>query len=301
MKTFKCINCGKDVKRKKEGKFCSKECESEYKKSHPKHIIRVDRIPVKCAYCGKEEMVRPYRAIRYVCCSTQCLGKYNSIRYSKKVKLICPICNKEYEVQSSKVNKHKTCGDKDCVSKWRKMISIGSKNPKYKWPEDLLAEQSVNQEKHSKSKIIYLHVVKINLGLNSTKEIPKGYVVHHKDANHENNDPHNLVVLPKSTHRRIHTIFGNALINALHTNRISKDDFIKVCNKEQWEFYKEIIDLDVTRQAVVKQGELLGRPEEENQHPSIYRNIYEGSSTNERVLTDNAEDSNFDTSALPNI
>lgn len=37
-------------------------------------------------------------------------------------------------------------------------------------------------------------------------------------------------------------------------------------------------------QAVVKQGELLEIPEEENQHPSIYRNIYEGSTTNERVL-----------------
>ena len=52
-------------------------------------------------------------------------------------------------------------------------------------------------------------------------------------------------------------------------------------------------------QAVVKQGELLGNPEGVNQHPSIYRNIIEGSTTNSRVLTDNAEDGNTDTSALP--
>ena len=52
-------------------------------------------------------------------------------------------------------------------------------------------------------------------------------------------------------------------------------------------------------QAVVKQGELLENPEGVNQHPSIYRNIIEGSTTNSRVLADNAEDSNADTSALP--
>lgn len=54
-------------------------------------------------------------------------------------------------------------------------------------------------------------------------------------------------------------------------------------------------------QAVVKQGELLESHEDDNQHPSIYRNIIEGSTTNSRVLTENAEDSNANTSALPNL
>lgn len=72
-----------------------------------------------------------------------------------------------------------------------------------------------------------------------------------------------------------------------------------MCNEEQKNFYKEIIDLNITHQVVVKQGELLETPEEDNQQPSIYRNIIEGSTTNERVLPDNAEDGNFDTSALP--
>ena len=53
--------------------------------------------------------------------------------------------------------------------------------------------------------------------------------------------------------------------------------------------------------AVVKQGELLESLEEGNQQPSIYRNIYEGSTTNERDLTCNDEVGNFDTSALPDI
>ena len=63
-------------------------------------------------------------------------------------------------------------------------------------------------------------------------------------------------------------------------------------------FYKEIIDLNITHQAVQKQGELLERPEVANQQQSIYRNVIEGSTTNVRVLTGKAEDSNSDTSAL---
>ena len=53
------------------------------------------------------------------------------------------------------------------------------------------------------------------------------------------------------------------------------------------------------RQVVVKQGELLENPEEDNQQLNIYRNIYESSTTNSRDLTDNAEVGNADTSALP--
>ena len=72
-----------------------------------------------------------------------------------------------------------------------------------------------------------------------------------------------------------------------------------MCNEEQRNFYKEIIDLNVKDQVVVKQGELLETHEDGNQQPSIYRNIIEGSTTNSQILADNAEDGNTDTSALP--
>ena len=72
-----------------------------------------------------------------------------------------------------------------------------------------------------------------------------------------------------------------------------------MCNEAQVKFYKEIIDLDVTRQVVLKQGELPESLEVDNRQPSIYRNIIEGSTTNSQVLADNAEDGNTDTSALP--
>lgn len=51
--------------------------------------------------------------------------------------------------------------------------------------------------------------------------------------------------------------------------------------------------------ARLKQGELLETPtNEDNQQPSLGSNTLEGSTTNNRVLPDNAEDSNVDTSAL---
>ena len=89
------------------------------------------------------------------------------------------------------------------------------------------------------------------------------------------------------------------MIHALHTGVLDRDLFFKMCEGAQAEFYKEIIDLDVTRQVVLKQGELPESLEVDNRQPSIYRNIIEGSTTNSRVLADNAEDSNADTSALP--
>lgn len=46
---------------------------------------------------------------------------------------------------------------------------------------------------------------------------------------------------------------------------------------------------------VLKQGELLERPEEVNQQPSLGSDTLDGSETNSRVL----RDSNADTSALP--
>ena len=259
----------------------------------------MNRVEVKCAQCGKIEYVYPSRAKKYLCCSTKCLGKYNSLRYSKKIQLVCPICGKTYECKQSAIEHHRTCGDKDCRTKWLSQTRTGENNSNYKHIEieELLKSKS-SSKNHDKSRHIYQHVVKCVLKLNSISDIPKGYVIHHKDANHENNNPENLVLLPKSTHRLIHTIFGNILINALHTGKIDRETFFKMCSEEQALFYKEIIDLNVTHQAVIKQGELLEQPEVVNQQPSVYRNVIEGSTTNGRVLTGKAEDSNSDTSAL---
>lgn len=53
---------------------------------------------------------------------------------------------------------------------------------------------------------------------------------------------------------------------------------------------------------LLKQGELLETPtvyDRDNQQPSLDSNILEGSTTNSQIQTDNTEDSNGNTSALP--
>jgi hypothetical protein len=46
---------------------------------------------------------------------------------------------------------------------------------------------------------------------------------------------------------------------------------------------------------------LLEHPNKDNQQPSLGSNTFEGSTTNNRVLSDKSEDSNVDTSTLPGI
>lgn len=50
---------------------------------------------------------------------------------------------------------------------------------------------------------------------------------------------------------------------------------------------------------VEQQGELLGSQDTDNQQPSLASNSFEGSTTRETIQTDNAEDNDVSTSALP--
>lgn len=53
-----------------------------------------------------------------------------------------------------------------------------------------------------------------------------------------NNDPENLVVLPKYIHRLIHTKFGNILIRGIHTGALSREDFFNICTDEEKEILR---------------------------------------------------------------
>lgn len=52
-------------------------------------------------------------------------------------------------------------------------------------------------------------------------------------------------------------------------DRITRKTFRKICNDEQWNFYKEIIDLDVTKQVIVKESE----KKEKQENESVYKQI----------------------------
>lgn len=52
--------------------------------------------------------------------------------------------------------------------------------------------------------------------------IPDNYHVHHIDNNHDNNDPNNLVAIPKSYHKSLHSNYGFYLSIA-RANLITKE------------------------------------------------------------------------------
>lgn len=211
------------------------------------------RVEVICKVCGKHEFVPESRAKKYVTCSKKCLGELQSERYSKRAELVCPICGEVYECKQSALKHHRTCGKKECRSKWYSQSRIGEKNPNYKTYEDVLREESAHGEKHDKSKTSYRHIVKFFFNLKSEKDIPSGYVVHHKDANHMNNTPENLVMLPKSAHTLIHRLFGNILISALHGGVIDRETFYKMCNDAEKAFYEKVENLNITCQKIISQ------------------------------------------------
>lgn len=164
-----------------------------------------------------------------------------------------------------------TCS-KECMGKMRSKVFVGELNPNYNNTKDRVLYTNNGKQ--------YYYCIRHNHPYKGYLD----YVPEHRliveehynlfDKNGLNNDINNLIPLTRSEHTSIH-------------------------NNE-----KTIIrDVDGRIKTVVfKQGELLEtHNDNDNQQPSISSNAFKGSTTNSRVQTDNAEDSNADTSALPSI
>ena len=292
-----CVQCGCKFNAKKgaKRKFCSRDCYNAFYKEHGYYWNKKDRVEVKCLTCGKTEFVTKSRARKYKFCSKKCesISRTKSLEERDFVIKICPTCGKEFIVKKSS-EARRICCSKKCDFERRIAIKMynGENNPNYK---GFVIENGVKRKSYERYKDGHQRIVFDYFGI----KIPPTYHIHHKDANPSNNDYCNLVILPKETHMLIHRWFGNILLNAVSNKKITRELFFSLCTNEQAELYKNIIDLNITNQAVVKQGELLENSEVDNQQPSVYRNIYVGSTTNSRDLTDNAEVGNADTSALP--
>ena len=290
----KCIECGALFVSKKSSqrKFCSHKCFLSYYKKQGYSWNKKDRVKVVCSICGKEEFVIKSRALKYRFCSKLCesKGKTKSLEEKNLISKLCPICGQKFIIKASS-SERRVCCSKKCLYELKQKTSVGERNPNYK---GFVIENGVRRKSYERYKDAHQRIVFDYFGIH----IPPLYHIHHKDCNPKNNELSNLVVLPNTVHMLIHRWFGNILLSAITKNIISRKMFFSLCTDEQRILYENIIDLNITNQAVVKQGELLGNPEVDNQQPSIYRNIYVGSTTNSRVLTGNAEDSNADTSAL---
>lgn len=106
--------------------------------------------------------------------------------------------------------------------------------------------------------------------IDGVKVLKDEYHIHHKDENKTNNNINNLEVLTQSEHSSLHCKTKTIIRDSVNGRIIG----------------------------VLKQGELLESLEEDNQQPSDSSNTIEGSTTNSRVPSDKAGDSNANTSAL---
>ena len=278
-----CEYCGNEFLceyRTKKRRFCSKNCASMAQK-HKKNN-ESEKVMKQCLVCGKVEYVAKSRAKTYKTCSIECSKIYRKNKPKKQITKKCPICGKEFSFKSSSESHHKTCGSQECKSKWYSITRSGSLNSNYKSLQKALQLSSTCQiEKHSQSRPIYMQLVKCVLGLKNVRSIPKGYVVHHKDANHLNNELENLILIPIQAHRQIHTIFGNVLINALHTGKLDREIFFSICNDDQRKFYENIIDLDITKQSIV----MINKNDIDYSINDNENNIYKFIYVNEKDIT----------------
>lgn len=86
-------------------------------------------------------------------------------------------------------------------------------------------------------------------------------------------------------------------VNEIYIKTQSKNNFLKLVTPYIIPSLKYKL-IPYADRVHVKQGELLEHPNKDNQQPSLDSNVFEGSTTNNRVLPDNTGDSNVDTSTL---
>lgn len=255
-------------------------------------------ITKKCEYCGKEFQVIDCRKDTARFCSKECMNNASKGEYNCK----CEICGKllHRKPYTLEKNKHVTCS-RECLNKLKSILYTGEGNHQYGLKGELNAsfKGKIIKKKNNKVVDVLIHesthpycdnngrvklhrlIVEQNYKrfdnkyfdkVNNRIVLKKTVDVHHLNFNHDDNRIENLVPLTKREHRILHSANNIIVRNKLNGRIIG----------------------------VFKQGELLENPEVDNQQPSLSSNTFEGSTTNNRVQTDNAEDSNIDTSALCN-
>lgn len=266
-------------------------------KINVKGVNNSSRLVTKvCKYCGKEFIIPAnYGVGKY--CSRECSFLAKRVVHTPNTK--CEYCGKDIYIKPSRLRRTKHhCCSKECMGKLRKSLYLGENNPKYNKLQDKVIVHNngniyyeVPVENHPfahkpRGKRQYYkehrYVVEQNYKLfdekyfviiNGVHYLNPNIDVHHKNGITTDNSIDNLEPLTRSEHTKEH----------------NKEKFILRDDKNG-----RII-------GVVKRGELLGKLKlKVNQQPSIDRNIDKGSTTNSRVLTSNVEDSNANTSALPN-
>ena len=250
----------------------------------------------KCLCCGKIFEKPAWYGKGYYC-SKECADIAKKANHKPNV--VCEYCGKKFYRKPSQIAKTKhNCCSKQCMGNLRKSIYSGENNPNFNNRKDRIKDYiqgrlyyDIHVENHPFAHKCHnigsyykehRYIVEQNYQLFDEKYFViidgKHYLkpeisVHHINEITTDNRIENLVPMTKSEHTSEHN----------KTKIISRDKLGRITG-------------------VIKQGELLeNHKANDNQQPSIDRNINEGSTTNSRDLASNVEVSNANTSALPNI
>ena len=222
---------------------------------------------LNCVICSKEFVRFGKQAKIAKCCSFECLGKLNKAVNNCN----CLQCKKDFHKKlSQRRTKHGDFCSTVCYGAWKSINLRGVNNANFRnvmydtegsrivWSDTL-----GRMKMHHAVSFEYLNISKL----------PKGFCVHHRDCNHQNNTIENLVLLNASDHRWLHTQYGNATLWAFYNNKVKLEDLINWSNDKQRA--KKLLQLNIIEQkltGVFKLDELLEKPEEVNQQPSLELN-----------------------------
>lgn len=201
-----------------------------------------------CETCGDNFSVIRARAVTAKYCSTGC----RDIGLKKAPNQTCIVCEKKFHMKQSQINRYArelgTVCSYACSGVLKAKAFLGENNPNYKG-------RNTDQDGYR----IYSPPASYLLGLKRMKlhqaicceslgiqKIPKGFHVHHRDCDIENNTPNNLVVLTPSEHKWLHKQYGVATLWAYMHTKVSLESLINWSDdKEQ---ASKLLALDVTQQ-----------------------------------------------------
>lgn len=174
-----------------------------------------------------------------------------------KQKKFVKIAKKTYKVKCSHRDRSSYCS-KQCQAISYRDKYKGINNPNFNKNVDRDYNGYKLTYKTGSRESLHKLVVFETLNINS---IPKGYNVHHRDCNINDNTPENLVVLSCSDHRWLHKQFGNATLWAYCNNKIELE---KLCSwSTEPDRARKLLDINLYKQiGVFKSDKLLENPSE---------------------------------------
>lgn len=245
-------------KRSDTARFCSIECSKRSRGWNPESTV-------DCAHCGSSFYAKPCinsestpikRKAKF--CSRKCKFEYHG--WSNSDNQICTQCREPFHIKQSQVTRfsrsHGVFCSNVCYAKFKKVAYLAENNPNHKGKNT--DADGYRKYVSSAGRLNGFTATKLHTAICAeiigVKSI-KGFNIHHRDCNIENNEPENLVILENTDHRWLHKQFGVATLWAFMHGKI---DINSLC---EWSDDKEralrLLPLSVLNQTASEIGNVV--------------------------------------------